>query len=161
MSNTLITKDDENHSVSIERTLATSKQDVWDAWSTQSQLEAWWGPANWRTESDNFSFSENGTWDYRMVGPDGTVAAGRLTFLAIDAPNSFTFKDAFRNEDGSLNTTLPVAQGRVTLVESNNATVIKSVLMFDSAEDMATVINMGFEAGYSQSLDRLEALLIK
>lgn len=156
MSKPIFTVDREHATLSAEYTIAAPKETVWQAWTTKDGVEKWWAPAPWRIETEEFSFTEGGKWRYRMVGPNGEVSAGEMTFIAIDPCASITATDAFLNEDGSQNTDLPVGQTRVTFLESNGHTVIQAVSMYQSPEELDRIIAMGAEDGFGQSLTQLE-----
>ncbi len=155
MSKQTVTKDVEHKQIIIERTFDVSKQRLWQAWSDQKMLESWWGPRDWPTTTSSFDFREGGHWHYYMTGPDGTQAWGLVDFLDIDAPSLISADDSFSNKSGDRTTDLPNSHWLIELSGEQPST-LRTTLTFNNETDMQKIIDMGFEAGYTESLDKLE-----
>ena len=93
-----------------------------------------------------------------MTGPDGTQAWGWLDYKTVDAPNGFTADDSFSDEQGSKNSELPHTHWHVS-IDGDAPTTLVTTLTFATEADLQKIIDMGFEAGYSESLDKLTEAL--
>ncbi|HWZ66126.1 MAG TPA: SRPBCC domain-containing protein [Patescibacteria group bacterium] len=157
MSKQVVTKDVENKTLTIKREFDTSRERLWRAWSDASLLSRWWGPREWPATTKSFDFSPGGHWHYFMTGPDGTQAWGWLGYKTIDAPDNFTAEDSFSNEAGEKNSELPHTHWDISL-DGDSPTTLITTLTFTTEADLQKILDMGFEAGYTESLDQLEEL---
>lgn len=158
MNKTSFNKDKENKKVTIEHMFDAPREKVWEAWSNPSILEKWWGPKTWPATSKSMDFREGGYWHYYMTGPDGTQSWGRLNYLTIDPPKSFTAKDAFCDQEGTKNTDFPSTDWAVEFHDEGEKTRITVVMTFARIEDMEKLIEMGFEEGFADALDNLDRI---
>lgn len=155
----IVTKNEANKTITIERTFAAPRSKVWKAWTTSEQLDKWWGPKPWNAITKSFDFSEGGRWLYNMQGPDGTAAWCLNDYKTIDPENSFTAMDAFCDEQGKLNPDMPSTNWLVEFTENKGKTKVLVTLSFDSIEAMNTLIEMGFKEGFTMGLNQLDELL--
>jgi len=160
MQNMKMTKDYGRKTIVIERWFAADIDRVWKAWTTASLLERWWGPKEWPASSKSFAFCPGGHWHYYMTGPDGTQAWGWVDYITIADRESFTAVDSFCDAAGVKNTQFPVTRWAVKFMSPATDTVAMTVtLSFADEADMAKLVEMGFEAGFSSALCNLEELL--
>jgi uncharacterized protein YndB with AHSA1/START domain len=158
MSKQEIIKDVEHKTLTVKREFEASRERLWRAWSDVDLLSKWWGPREWPTTTKSFDFSPGGHWHYYMTGPDGTQAWGWLDYQTVDAPNSFTADDSFSDEQGGKSSELPHTHWHVSL-DGDAPTTLVTTLKFATEADLQKIIDMGFEAGYTESLDKLEESL--
>jgi uncharacterized protein YndB with AHSA1/START domain len=154
-----IAKDIKKKKITIEKTVDAPRDKVWAAWTDSAALEKWWGPDGWPASTKSFSFGPGGHWHYKMTGPDGTVAWGWMDYRTIDQPVSFTAIDQFCDLAGNPNLEMPKVQWTVTFNKVGDTTKIITTLFFDKESELQKIIDMGFEAGYSNSLSNLEKYL--
>ncbi|WP_231623093.1 SRPBCC family protein [Lascolabacillus massiliensis] len=122
-------------------------------------LDQWWGPKPWRAITKSLDFREGGHWHYLMNGPEGEVQWGKFDYLTIEPNESFTGKDGFSDENGTLDTTLPQNHWELRMSQTGNTVMVDMLLTFEKAEDIDTYIDMGFKEGITQTLDQLEEIL--
>lgn len=159
-SNHTVTKETENHRLIIERTFDDSRIRLWEAWSNERKLTIWWGPGQWPASSKSFDFRPGGHWHYKMTGPDGTESWSWIDYKTIDAPNSLTAEDRFSDAEGNKSTDMPAIEWEVVFSgEFDGPTTLTTTLTFSDQANMQKVIDMGFEAGYTQALDQLSEML--
>jgi uncharacterized protein YndB with AHSA1/START domain len=158
MSKQTVIKDLEHKTLEIKREFNVSRERLWKAWSDIDLLSQWWGPREWPTTTKSFDFSPGGHWHYYMSGPDGTQSWGWLDYKTIDAPNGFTADDSFSDEQGSKSSELPHTHWHVSL-DGNTPTTLVTTLTFATEAELQKIIDMGFEAGYTESLDQLNEKL--
>ena len=161
MQNIQIKKDLAAKTIQITRAFKAPLNKVWRAFTEKELLDQWWGPQPWRAETKYMDFSEGGYWLYAMIGPEGEKHWSRADFQAIDPMKSFKGKDAFADEEGKVNTDLPVGQWTNEFTETAEGTTVTNTLQFQTEKDLQTLVDMGFEQGYSTGLNQLEALLEK
>lgn len=82
-----------------------------------------------------------------------------MVFEAVDAPNSFTYKDYFSDADGALNKDMPTMTITMEFTEQDGATKMICRGTVDSKEQLEQLINMGMIEGMASSLDKLEAFV--
>ena len=80
---------------------------VWDAWTKSALLEMWWAPKPWKTETKTMDMRPGGLWLYTMCGPDGEKHWSRADIITVDPVNCLIIDQAFCDENGSINTSLP------------------------------------------------------
>ena len=155
---TLVIKDLKEKSVLVSREFNAPLKKVWRAYTESDLLEQWWAPQPWKAETKTMDFSVGGYWLYAMVGPENEKHWGRMDYTAIRPHESFEIKDSFCNEEGNVNTSLPVSTGSIVFTQTNNGTLVEFKMVYSSEEEIKTIIEMGFEQGITACLDQLEKL---
>lgn len=153
------TVDKHNNTITIIREYDAPLEKVWKAWTTSEMLDQWWGPKPWRAITKSLDFREGGHWHYSMNGPEGEDQWGKFDYLTIEPNESFTGKDGFSDENGTLDTTLPQNHWELRMSQTGNTVMVDMLLTFEKAEDIDTYIDMGFREGITQTLDQLEEIL--
>lgn len=153
------TVDKHNNTITIICEYDAPLEKVWKAWTTSEMLDKWWGPKPWRAITKSLDFREGGHWHYSMNGPEGEVQWGKFDYLTIEPNESFTGKDGFSDENGTLDTTLPQNHWELRMSQTGNTVMVDMLLTFEKAEDIDTYIDMGFREGITQTLDQLEEIL--
>lgn len=159
MNKAVFSENPDQKTLTIQRTFAAPLERVWAAWTQKELLEQWWAPGPWRAVSKSFDFREGGHWHYCMEGPDGERHWALVEYKKIAPKTWFTAHDAFCDEDRNLNTELPGNDWLNEFTADGNQTHVQVTLTFVSAEDMQTMVEMGFKEGFSMGLDQLETLL--
>lgn len=166
MGDLKVTKDVDNKTLTLEYEFSGPLDKVWKAYSDKTAFEAWWGPEGWETTTKEFNFAPGGRVHYDMKCVDeaqgewfGQSSWGMMVIEAVDAPNSFTYKDYFSDEDGTLNQEMPVLTVTNTFVEENGKTKLVSVSLADNAEQIEELIKMGMVEGFTSQLQKLDAIM--
>lgn len=154
-----ITKDFTSHIICIEKSFSASLSTVWQAFTDDTLLVQWWWPKTWPASSQSFDFSPGGHWHYYMTGPDGVQSWGWIDYETISYEDFFTAKDAFSDADGNKLDTLPRTDWQTEFFDEWETTRVIVTLAFTSIEHMQQLIDMGFEAGFTDALDNLDTLL--
>lgn len=84
----------------ITRTLAASKQSVFDAFSNADALAQWWGPVEAPIDVVSLDFRPGGIFHYRMKGPQ--VSYGIFRYISIQEPDSIEWVNSFANEKAEI-----------------------------------------------------------
>lgn len=149
-----------NSTICVKRDFNATLQQVWQAWTTAELLDQWWGPKPWRAETKTMDFREGGHWLYAMVGPEGERHWGRADYIRIKKEESFSAKDGFCDENGTMNSELPQNLWEILFRETGDKVLVDIILTFDSLEDLETNIQMGFREGFTIGLNQLDELLL-
>jgi uncharacterized protein YndB with AHSA1/START domain len=156
---TQVIKDLKEKSILVSREFNAPLANVWRAYTEPRFLDQWWGPAPWRAETKTMNFSTGGYWLYVMVGPNNERHWGRMNYVAIDHHKTISIEDVFCDENGTVNTDLPVSKGYIKFSATATGTRVEFKTMYASEADVIKLIEMGFEQGFTMALTQLEAVL--
>ena len=145
--------------VVLVRTFDAPRALVWQAWTDPQRMAQWWGPKGFTNPTCEMDVRPGGKIYIDMTGPDGTsypmggmfhevVALERLVFTAT----------AFDRGDG-----LPdlVDINTITFAERDGKTTVTVHARVIRATRAIADALSGMEAGWSQSLDRLDDLVAR
>lgn len=155
------TKDTSNKKITVVKDLDADINKVWKAYTDAALLDKWWAPKPYRAGTKEMNFKEGGRWRYAMVGPKGDRQWAKLDFETIDAPKQFTGTDAFTNENGETDTSMPSIHWTNNFKKNGEGTRLTVELDFKSKEDMQKILDTGFEKGFEMGLENLDDLLGK
>ncbi|OCX51708.1 ATPase [Mucilaginibacter sp. PPCGB 2223] len=154
-----IEKDLAKKQLYIVREFKAPVEKVWRAWTEAELLDKWWGPRPWNAVTKTMNFTEGGTWLYAMVGPDGERTSCRVDFKNIKPGESFSASSAFSDEDGNVLDSFPVMHWVNVFKPTATGCVAEMTISFNKESDLKTIIEMGFEGGFTIGLNQLEELL--
>jgi uncharacterized protein YndB with AHSA1/START domain len=141
----------------LTRTFDAPRELVFAAYSSCEHLRNWWGPPSWPMVECTMDFRVGGIWHYCLRGPNkGDVSWGRAVFIDIVEPERITYTDAFSDADGNVNDGMPQTESTVQLAEADGKTRMTLRATYASPEDLKQVLEMGMEAGLTETLDRLD-----
>jgi len=140
----------------MTRMFDAQRELVFETYSDCKHLMQWWGPREWPLATCDMDFREGGTWNYCMKGPKGKLACGKAVYRQIQAPEKIVYKDNFADENGNVNEEMPGMRITVEFTEHEGKTKLTVLTLFDSAEELKSVLGMGVVEGFSQTWDRLE-----
>lgn len=129
---------------------------VFETYSDCKHLMQWWGPREWPLSTCDMDFREGGTWNYCMKGPKDELACGKAVYREIVKPEKIVYKDHFADEEGNVNENMPGMVVTVKFVEQEGKTKLVSHALFDSPDELKSVLDMGVIEGFSETWDRLE-----
>ncbi len=157
---TLVIKDFKEKSILVSREFQAPIELVWKAFTNSEILDQWWGPAPWRAETKFQDFSIGGYWLYAMVSPENEKHWGRMNYLSIDTYKNFQLEDAFSDENGIMNTDLPVSKGSNVFTATDKGTRVEFKMHYSTEEQLQTIVEMGFEQGITACLEQLNQLIL-
>lgn len=165
MEKTKVTKDLDNKTLTIERVLDAPRDKVWRAYADKLWFEKWWGPEGWVTTAKEFNFVPGGRVHYDMKCVDenqtdwyGQSSWGVMVIESVDEPNSFTYKDYFSDENGTLNQEMPALTVTNEFIEEDGKTRLVSRSLAASAEQIEELIKMGMLEGFDSQLSKLDRI---
>ena len=159
MQKTRFTANEADATLTIERDFAAKPDRVWKYLVEPALLDQWWGPAPWRTVTKQMDFRVGGHWLYSMRGPEGEEHFCRMDYLEIDPGNRMRSDDYFCDPEGKINPALPRQVFNTTLTPDGSNTRLVTVVQYESADDMRTIIKMGMQEGLSICYEQLDGLL--
>lgn len=145
--------------LTLTREFDAPRQKVFEAHSDCKHLMNWWGPRTWPLTYCRIDFKVGGKWHFCMTGPEGMESWGLVIYHEIKAPELIAYEDHFSDKDGNRNTQFPSTEVRTEFIEKEGRTIVRSIARYASAEDLKKVIDMGMEAGITETFDRLEEYL--
>lgn len=152
--------DKETNKVFVEREFAAPLSTVWAAWTQKELLDQWWAPKPWKAVTKSMDFTPGGYWHYYMEGPEGERHWCRADYYEIEKEVFYTAQDAFCDEEGNLNMEFPRCDWRNSYYSiGDGKTKVTVEATYKSLEDLETVIQMGFQEGFTMALQNLDELL--
>jgi uncharacterized protein YndB with AHSA1/START domain len=130
---------------------------VWDAFTTQEILDQWWAPKPWASKTKYMNFEVGGKRFYAMVGPEGQEHWSIQKYTSITPTTNFKFLNAFADKDE--NPELPGSDWDLNFSEQAGTTKVSITIKNESLERLDKMIEMGFQGGFTMTLDYLENLL--
>jgi uncharacterized protein YndB with AHSA1/START domain len=106
-------------------------------------------------------FRPGGKWIYSMITPENDEYWAMMEYLTIEIEKSFTSIDAFCDEEGVINASLPRNRWVNEFIPDQEQTVVEMELSFNSLEDLKQIIEMGFKEGFECGLSNLDLWLQK
>jgi len=157
----VFTKDPSGRKLTVVRSFDASLEQVWQAWTDSTLLDQWWAPRPYRAETKEMDFREGGHWLYAMVGPEGDSTLCRESYRTIEPRKLIVNKDIFCDEQGEEDTNMPTLYWTKRFSEADGVTTVNIDIDFDTEADMAKIVEMGFQGGFTMGLNNLEELLEK
>lgn len=151
--------DKEENSITVKREFAARRQLVWDCHTKRELLDRWFAPKPLTTKTKHMDFRAGGYWHYAMVTPDGQAFWNRLDYLTIAPIDGYLALDGFCDEEGIVNPDLPRARWDVSFADAREWTLVTTIVLYNSAEDVQKAIGMGLKDGLASTLERLDELL--
>lgn len=155
----------------ISRTLRAPRSKVWQAWTDPRQLERWWGPHIMDNPECALDVRVGGEHRVVMRGPDGVsypirgkylevVPMSRLVMTLDCSDHPAAWHDMVRANGAPQQTNAPgIMVQTVTFEEIGDGTRLTVRTRFDSAAIRNAMVKLGMNEGWSESLEKLDALV--
>jgi uncharacterized protein YndB with AHSA1/START domain len=152
------TVDKANKTVFVNKEFDADLSLVWDAFTTQEILDQWWAPKPWSSKTKVMNFEPGGRRFYAMVSPEGDEHWSIQQYTSVTPKTNFKYLNAFADKDE--NPDLPGSDWDLSFSEENGKTKVSITIKNDSLERMEKMIEMGFQGGFTMTLNYLDELLI-
>jgi len=162
MKNNLLfdfTVDKKTKTVFVNREFAAKLQLVWDAFTKQEILDQWWAPKPWMSKTKVMNFEVGGRRFYAMVSPEGQEHWSVQKFTSINPTINFAIHSAFADKDENINTEMPSSDWDLNFSEQDGITKVSITIKHKDLADLETMLQMGFQGGFTMTLNYLEDLL--
>jgi uncharacterized protein YndB with AHSA1/START domain len=129
---------------------------VFKAWTDPKQIAQWWGPKGFTNPVCEFDARVGGAIRVHMRAPDGNVYPMGGEVREIVPPERLVFTNNALDADGN-----PIIHGftTVTFAEEGGKTKMTLHTRGTAMTDVAAGYLKGMEAGWTMSIDKLQALL--
>jgi uncharacterized protein YndB with AHSA1/START domain len=151
------TLDKATKTVFITREFDAELSLVWDAFTKQEILDQWWAPKPWASKTKIMNFEVGGRRFYAMVSPEGHERWSIQKYISITPKTHFKMLNAFADKDE--NPELPGSEWDLSFSEQNGKTKVSISIYNESLTRMEKMIEMGFQEGFTMTLNYLETLL--
>jgi uncharacterized protein YndB with AHSA1/START domain len=143
-------------SVILTRVFGASRALVWKAWTDPNMMAQWFGPRGFTNPVCELDVRVGGSLRIMMRGPDGSDYPIKGVFREVVAPERLVFTNIAFDKEGKH---LLEGETTVTLAESNNKTTLILRTHAVGLVPIAPQMLAGMEAGWSQSIDKLQELV--
>jgi uncharacterized protein YndB with AHSA1/START domain len=163
----------DDHEFVITRTINAPRALVFKAWTDPKQMAQWWGPKGFTNPVCEMGVRPGGAHRIVMRGPDGTdypikgiyreiVKPERLVMTLDCSEHPEAWHDMVKpnRKKGERNPVGEMLQ-TVTFEDQGGKTKLTIRTRFISVAIRDAMVKMSMTEGWSQSLERLEALLAK
>ncbi len=144
--------------VFIDKEFDADQSLVWDAFTKQEILDQWWAPKPWASKTKKMDFKVGGRRFYAMVGPDGQESWQIFDYTSITPKTNFKYISIFADNDETPH--LPGSNWDLNFREQNGITTVSISIFNESLERMEQMIEMGFQGGFTMTLNELGKLLL-
>lgn len=150
----------ENNTIHVKREFDANLELVWEAWTTAELLDQWWGPKPCYIETKTMDFRDGGFWHYAMIVPDSGKHWSRVNYISIVKEKSFTAKDGFCDENGTMAPAIPQNLLKSSFNVKGSKVEVDILFTFDTLSDLEQTIAMNFKEGFTTGLQQLDELLV-
>ncbi|WP_336086028.1 SRPBCC family protein [Nocardia sp. SSK8] len=154
-----VSHDLDTRTLTITAEFAAPRARIWQVYADPRQLEKVWGPPTYPATVVEHSLTPGGRVTYYMTSPEGEKFAGYWEIVAVDEPTGFSFKDGFADESFNPVTTMPVSTNTYTFTEDGGRTTAVYVSVYDTAEGLQQVLDMGVVEGATGAINQIDELV--
>jgi uncharacterized protein YndB with AHSA1/START domain len=131
---------------------------LWELWSDPRQLERWWGPPSHPATFVEHELKVGSRTTYFMTGPDGEKHHGRWLIEEVEPPHRLHITDDEVDEEGKPEDGGPTGM-TVTIAEADGTATMSIQTHFADRASMEQTIEMGFEQGMIDTVNKIDPLL--
>ncbi len=144
--------------LTLTRVFDAPRSLVFKMWTDPKHMAQWWGPKGFDNPVCEIDVRPGGKLRIHMRGPDGTVYPMTGIFREIKEPERLVFVAFAEDEAG---TALLESVTTVTFEEQDGKTRLTVEARAVGLAPIAPRMLAGMEAGWTQSLEKLAALLAR
>ena len=160
MTVTNVVRDTDALTLTITAEFDAAVERTWQLWADPRQLERWWGPPTYPATMTDHDLRAGGHVSYFMTSPEGDKYHGYWDVVAVDAPARIELLDAFADETGAKNESMPVTSVVVTFAAHRaGGTVMTIQSSFPTRDAMDQLIQMGMDEGMVAALGQTDEIL--
>ena len=140
----------------IIRVFDAPRERVFKAWTDANLLAQWWGPKGFTNPVCDVDPKPGGALRIVMRAPDGAEYPMKGVFREVVPPSRLVFTNIAVDKDGH-----PIIEGLTTVTFADEGGKTKLTLQTRGVAvvDYAAAYLQGMEAGWTQSLEKLEAVV--
>ncbi|MGO3022268.1 MAG: SRPBCC family protein [Brevibacterium sp.] len=153
--------DEDTRTLTLIAEFAAPPERVWDIYADPRQLEQVWGPPTYPATVVDHTLDPGGRVTYYMTSPEGQKFRGLWEIVSADRPNRLEFRDYFADESFQAVESMPGSTNIYTFAASEGGTTATYESVFDTAEGLKTVLEMGVVEGSAGAINQIDELLAK
>jgi uncharacterized protein YndB with AHSA1/START domain len=140
----------------LTRIFDAPRETVFRAWTDPKQLAKWWGPKGFTNPVCEFDARPGGAIRIVMRAPNGEDYPMKGTVQEVSPPSRLVFTNIAVDKEGN-----PIIDGftTVTFADEGGKTRLTLHTRGTAMVDYAAAYLNGMDAGWTQSIDKLEALI--
>jgi uncharacterized protein YndB with AHSA1/START domain len=147
--------------ISVTRVFDAPRELVFKMFTDPKHLARFWGPKGFISTVREMDARPGGAFHIDMRGPDGTICPCQGVYWEVVEPERIVYRGEPDGSHGCGGGLPPRALVTVTFAEHNGKTKLTINTRFEAAADRDAAVQMGFDAGWASSLDRLAEILEK
>ena len=147
----------QDRALTITRSFDAPRALVWKAWTDPAHLKQWFGPTHFTNPFCEVDLRAGGAFRLTMQSPDGTLYPIDAVYDEVREPELLTWTSSVEHDGG---VAFEIRQV-VTFVERDGKTEMTLQAFILRATPESAGALGGMHEGWSQSLDKLEALLAR
>lgn len=144
-----------DRAILITRSFRAPRPLVWQAWTEPQQVQRWFGCSDMPMTDCAIDLRAGGTWRYVLQNPGGGDMALSGQYLEIVPAERLVATERYEWVPDSHHT------NTLTLTEQDGTTTLQILVQYPAAAHRDADLQHGMETGLSQTLNRLEALLME
>ena len=145
-------------SVTLTRVFEAPRALVWQAWTDPTMMAQWFGPRGFTNPVCELDVRVGGSLRIVMRGPDGNDYPMKGVFSVVLPPERLVFTNIAVDKDGNH---LLEGETTVTFAEKGGKTTLILETHAVGLVPIAPQMLGGMEAGWTQSIDKLEELVAR
>jgi uncharacterized protein YndB with AHSA1/START domain len=149
---------DKEREVVITRVFDAPRELVFKAWTDPKMMKEWYGPKMFTNSVCELDVRVGGAWRIVMRGPDGAEYPGSGVYREIVKPERLVFTSEATDKDGKV---ILAGLATVTFAEEGGKTKLTLRARATAMVDYAVAYLGGMEAGWAQSLEKLDEELAR
>ncbi|OZM75020.1 ATPase [Amycolatopsis antarctica] len=149
----IVTAEPGSFEIRTERAFDAPRELVYRAFTDPELVTRWWGPDALSTVVETLEARAGGNWRFVHTDGDGTEYGFHGVFHQVTPGERIVQTFEFEGMPGH------IALETLTLTEENGKTTVSGSSIYQSVQDRDGMVASGMEGGWSQSMDKLEALL--
>ena len=144
--------------VVVTRVFDAPRALVWQAWTEPKMLGQWFGPRGFTSSVPQWELRVGGALRIVMHGPDGNDYPMKGIFREVAPPERLVFSNIAIDNNGNH---LLEGETTVTLTEQGGKTTMTLTSHAVGLVPAAPQMLAGMEAGWTQSIDKMQELVAK
>lgn len=156
---TNVSKDLDARTLVISAEFAATPQRVWDLYADPRQIEKVFGPPTYPATFVDHELRTGARSTYYMTSPEGEKFAGVWHITDVDEPRSFSFRDAFADENFVENDSMPVSESTYAFEAGGAGTKATFTSTYATVEALQQVLDMGVEEGATAAINQIDDFL--
>lgn len=154
-----ITTDIDRRTIVITAEFQAPVERVWAIYADARQLERIWGPPTYPATFVEHELTPGTTSRYYMTSPEGERYGGWWRIVEVDAQRSFAIDDGFADADLNPVESMPVSHSVFTFAPVDGGTRATYTSVYDTAEALQQVLDMGVEEGATLAINQIDDLV--